>query len=417
MHGHKIIMTFDERLRAYAHLIANSGIHIQKGQEVVLRCPVECYSFARLLVEESYKAGAHDVIVMWDDALTSRIRYEYAELPVFERYPQWKADSLLQYARTGAAFISISGTDPEVFKGVDAGKQRLAMKATNAALKEYYDLMTRGEIKWNVSAVPTMNWAKKVFSDCSEQEAMSRLWDAIFKAVRIGEGDPVALWEEHASKLSDKCKFLNDKQFVKLHYKNSLGTDFMVGLVKNHRWEGGADVFKDGSHYFANMPTEEVFTMPHRLQAEGTLVSALPLSYQGNLICDFSLTFKNGRVEDFTAKEGYESLKLLLDTDEGSRHLGEVALVPLPSPVAEQEILFYNTLFDENASCHFALGECYSTNIIGGSELQKEELNSLGGNTSDNHVDFMVGTKDLDITGYTSDGESFVVFQSGSWAF
>lgn len=410
-------MTFDEKLRAYARLIASSGIHIKKGQDVVLRCPVECYSFARLLVEESYKEGAHDVIVIWDDALTERIRYEYAELSVFEEYPQWKADLLLQYARTDAALISISGTDPEVFKGVDTRKQRIAMKAANAALKEYYDKMTRGEFKWNVSAVPTMDWAKKVFTDCSGQEAISRLWEAIFKAVRIGEGDPVELWEEHASKLADKCKFLNDKQFVKLHYKNSFGTDFIVGLVKNHRWEGGADIFKDGSHYFANMPTEEVFTMPHRQQADGTVVSALPLSYQGNLIRNFSLTFKNGRVEDFAAEEGYESLKLLLETDEGSRHLGEVALVPLPSPVAEQGILFYNTLFDENASCHFALGECYPTNMLGGSEISEDELIALGGNTSDNHVDFMVGTKDLDITGYTADGKAFAVFRNGNWAF
>lgn len=410
-------MTFEEKQREYARLIAGSGICVEKGQDVVLRGPVEGYLFVRMIIEECYKAGAHDVITLWEDAESARLRYDYADLSVFEEVKSWRVEPLLEYARSEGAFISITGSDPEVFKGVDADKQRAAMKASSVALKEYYEKMTKSAFKWNVSAIPTVGWAKKVFPDCTEEEAVLNLWEAIFKAVRIGDGDPVALWTAHAKTLAEKSKVLNEKQLVRLHYTNSIGTDFTVGLVKNHRWEGGADTAKDGGTYFANMPTEEVFTMPHRMKADGVLVSALPLSYQGNLIRNFTLTFREGRVEEFTAEEGYESLKRLLDTDEGSRRLGEVALVPLPSPVADQGILFYNTLFDENASCHFALGECYSTNLEGGAKLTPEALKEQGGNQSDNHVDFMIGTKDLNIVGYTEDGEEFVVFKNGTWAF
>lgn len=409
-------MTFEEKLEQYARLIARCGVNVEEGQDVVLRCPVESKDFVRLIVKELYKAGAREVIVHWSDDQIARLRYEYAPMEVFETFPQWRVDSQLMYAREHAAFISITGTDPEAFKGVDQSKMAAAGKASEKANKEYYDMMLRSEFKWNVAAVPSEAWAAKVFPDSPKEERMEKLWEAIFHALRIGEGDVVARWEEHGRLLGEKCRLLNEYQFVSLHYENSLGTDFTVGLPENHRWEGGADTSPNGISYFANMPTEEVFTMPHRLKAEGRLVSALPLSYQGNLIRNFTLVFKNGRVEEFTAEEGQEVLQHMLDMDEGARHLGEAALVPYPSPVAEQGILFYNTLFDENASCHFALGACYPTNLEGGAELEEEDLKERGGNLSMNHVDFMIGTRDLSVTGITKDGKKVPVFRNGNWA-
>lgn len=408
-------MNFEEKLQQYAKLVARCGIHVEPGQEVVLHCPVACQDFARMIVKEVYEAGAKDVIVHWNDDQMARMRYEYAPMEVFEEFPQWRVDSQLMYAKRDAAFISITGTDPEAFKGVDARKMMAAGKAADAANKEFTAMMMRSAVKWTVAAVPTEAWAKKVFPDVSVEEAIAKLWDAIFHTMRIGEGDAVARWDEHGRNLAEKCRILNDYQFVSLHYVNSLGTDFTVGLPENHHWEGGSDTAKSGVKYFANMPTEEVFTMPHRLKAEGKLVSALPLSYEGSMIDHFTLIFKDGEVVDFSAEEGEDVLKRLLDMDAGARRLGEVALVPYASPIAELGILFYNTLFDENAACHFALGACYPTTIEGGAALSEEELKERGGNDSMEHVDFMVGTKDLSITGTTKDGEEVAIFRDGNW--
>jgi len=409
-------MTFEEKLQEYAKLIARCGVNVEKGQKVVLRCPVVCQDFARMIVKELYEAGAEEVIVHWNDDAVARMRLEYAPMAVVETFPQWRVDSQLMYAKEHAAFISITGTDPEAFKGVDPEKMAASGRASEKANKEYYDMMLRSEFKWNVSAVPSEAWAKKVFPDVSAEEAVRKLWEAIFHALRIGEGDAVARWDAHGKNLGEKCRIMNAYQFKELHYTNASGTDFTIGLPENHRWEGGADTAKSGIRYFANMPTEEVFSMPHRLKADGTLVSALPLSYEGNMITDFKLTFEKGRVVDFSAKEGQEVLARMLDMDEGARYLGEVALVPCASPVADQGILFFNTLFDENASCHFALGACYPTNLEGGAALSEEELNERGGNTSMIHVDFMVGTKDLSVVGTTASGEKVQIFRDGNWA-
>lgn len=409
-------MNFEEKLQQYAKLIARCGVHVEAGQDVVLRCPVEFQHFARMVVKELYEAGAREVIVHWNDDAISRMRYDYAPMEVFETFPQWRVDSQLMYAREHAAFISIIGTDPEAFKGVDSEKMVVAGRTADTANKEYHDMMLRSEFKWNVSAVPSRAWAKKVFPDLPEEEAMTQLWEAIFHALRIGDGDPVERWEKHGKRLRGKCDLLDQYQFVSLHYENSLGTDFTVGLPENHRWEGGTDTAPNGIEYFANMPTEEVFTMPHRLKANGRLVSAMPLSYEGKLITDFTLDFKDGKVVAFSAKEGEDVLARMLDMDENARYLGEVALVPVQSPVAEQGILFYNTLFDENAACHFALGACYPTNLIGGAALAEEELLEKGGNVSMIHEDFMVGTKDLSIVGTTADGQQVQIFKDGNWA-
>ena len=314
-----------------------------------------------------------------------------------------------------ACFISISGGDPEVFKGVDSNKLKANAKASDKAFEPFYKRMMASEIPWNVVAVPNKKWAMKVFPNVSEEEAMEKLWNAIFLAVRIDEGDAVEKWNAHNALLAEKCKKLNEMQFAKLHYKNSIGTDFIVGLAKNHHWEGGSEKDENGVEFVANMPTEEVFTMPDHRIGEGTVVSALPLSFEGTLIKNFRLTFRNGRIEEFSAEEGYEALERLLNSDEGSRHLGEVALVPYESPISNMNILFYNTLFDENASCHFAFGECYPTTIQGGNAMTEEELFEAGGNHSMNHVDFMIGTSDLSIIGIKEDGTKVPVFENGNF--
>lgn len=409
-------MTFEEKLQEYARLIVRVGVNVQKGQDIVLRCPVESYRFARLIVKEGYEAGAKEVIVQWGDAVSSRIAFDYADVSVFENIPDWKAESMNKYAREGAAFISIAGGDPEVFKGVDSAKLKANAKASDKAFDVFYKRMSASEIPWNVAAVPSEKWAQKVFPDLPVEEAMEKLWENIFRSVRIGEGDAVKAWQDHDTFLTNMCAKLNEQQFSALHYVNSLGTDFTVGLVDNHCWEGGSEADSQGVDFIANMPTEEIFTMPDARRAEGKLVSALPLSYEGNMIHNFSFTFHEGKVVDFSAEEGYETLERMLDSDEGSRHLGEVALVPYDSPISNMNTLFYNTLFDENASCHFALGRCYETTVEGGASMSEEELKAVGGNTSMIHVDFMVGTSDLSITGIKKDGTEVPVFVNGNWA-
>ncbi|MBR6323239.1 MAG: aminopeptidase, partial [Lachnospiraceae bacterium] len=343
-------MTFEEKQADYARLIVKAGAAVREGQRVFLSCPIEAYEFGRMVVKEAYLAGAEAVVVKWQDDVTTRMTYEYAPLSVFSEFPEWQALEMNTYAREDYAFIYLSGSDPEAFKGVDIRKMQAAMEAAQEPMKEYRKAQSTMAVKWTVLAIPSRGWAAKVFPGMNVDTAVTRLWDAIFATVRIGSGDPYEKWMAHADNLAEKCRILNEWQLDSLHYENSLGTDFTVGLVENHRWEGGADIDKkNGARFFANMPTEEVFTMPDCRRAEGTLVSAMPLSFRGSLIENFRLTFKDGEVTDFDAEKGKESLKALLESDPGSKRLGECALVPYPSPVAEQGILFLKTLFDENA--------------------------------------------------------------------
>ncbi len=409
-------MNHIEKLKEYARLIVRTGANVQPDQLVVVNCSVENFEFGRMIVGEAYKAGAKDVIVFWNDVKTSRLRYDHVSLEVLGNIPNWLAESRNYYAEQKAAVISIVGHDPEAYKGVASEKLRTSSKASAKAFEPYYKKMMSSEFQWCVAAVPEAKWAMKVFPELYEQEAMDKLWDAIFEAVRIGEGDAVQAWQAHKAILSEKCRILNQAHFDALRFKNRIGTDFTVGLQKDHIWEGGGEFTPDQVYFFANMPTEEIFTAPDCSRAEGTLVSSLPLSYQGNLIENFSLTFHEGKVTNYQAVKGEEYLKSLIETDAGAERLGEVALVPYDSPIANTGILFYDTLFDENAACHFALGECYPTNIKDGVKMTKEELLAAGGNQSDTHVDFMIGTKDLEITGITADGQEISIFINGNWA-
>jgi aminopeptidase len=407
----------DMRLEKYAQLVIRTGVNIQKDQILVINSPIECAPFTRMLAQNAYQEGARDVVIYWSDELFSRIRYMNAPEVVFDEFPQWKKEFYLSYVRQGAAFLSISASDPELLKGVNTERISRAQKTSNIALKEYRESRMKNDVSWCVVSVPTKSWAIKVFPDVSEDEAVNQLWMAILKSVRADVNDPVAAWENHKNKLRKTADFLNSNNFKFLRYKNTLGTDMQVELPKGHIWNGGSTDTIGGVEFIANLPTEEVFTLPKKTGVNGTVVSSKPLNYQGNLIDDFSLTFKDGRIVDFSAKQGYEILKGLIRIDEGSHYLGEVALVPYNSPISNSNILFFNTLFDENASCHLAIGKAYPGCLKDGKNMSEVELEKSGVNDSLVHVDFMIGTSDLEIIGVTSNGQEVPVFENGNFAF
>ncbi|WP_061995256.1 aminopeptidase [Clostridium sp. ATCC 25772] len=407
---------FQETLMKYADLAVCVGINIQKNQTLVVNSPIECAEFARAISESAYKHGARNVIIKWNDEKASLIKFLNAPEEVFNEFSKFEADELEDLAKNNAAFLSIYAQDPEILKPVEPSRIASASKARSLATKAFREYTMSSTVAWNVVSVPTEAWAKKVFPEVSPKEAVEKLWEAIFKIVRVDKNNPVAAWNEHLKTLEKSTAFLNEKKFKKLHYKSSI-TNLTVELPENHIWSGGGEYNGKNTFFVANMPTEEVFTLPLKTGVNGTVTSTKPLNYGGNLINDFALTFKDGKVVDFTAKEGYETLKKLLDTDEGARYLGEVALVPFDSPISNSNTVFYNTLFDENASCHLAFGNGYPTCLENGTEMSEEEFKNAGGNTSLTHVDFMIGSSDLDIIGITNEDEEFYIFKNGNWAF
>jgi aminopeptidase len=413
-------MTFNEKLREYARLTAQNGVNVTEGKYVLLNCDIEAAEFGRMVEEECFNLGAKDVIMIYTDQKAARIRYERADISQFENIPAWRAEQRNYYAREGCVSINIIAEDPEAFAGVPSNKLMANSLAAHKAFKEYYEIMERGGLRWTIVAYPCREWAAKIFPGVPESEAIEKLWDAIFESVRISDKNPdkrdtVQKWRDHDKLLKKRAETLNRERFSALHLKNSLGTDFTIGLADGHIWKGGSDCSTDGVEYFPNMPTEEIFTMPDCRRAEGVVYSALPLSYQGELIDGFWLEFKDGAVVSYGARVGEHALKRLLETDEGSKRLGEIALIPYDSPISNLGILFYNTLFDENASCHLALGKCYPDTMEGGEKLSEEELHKKGGNKSANHVDFMIGTSDMEITGIKSDGSEAKVFVNGGF--
>lgn len=403
-------------IEKYAQLLVRVGINIQPQQTLVISSPIETADFTRLLSVKAYEAGAREVVIRWIDEKATRIRYDMADDSVFDEAPAWMTSFFNDYAGIDAAFLSISASDPEIMKGVDPKRISRANKASSIALASYRARMMSNQNVWCVASIPTLAWAKKVFPDHEDSRAMEALWDAIYKAVRVDQEDPVAAWQVHQKDLNRRLEFLNTAKFKALRYKNSIGTDCLIPLVDNHIWYGGGDAAPQGHIFFANMPTEEVFTMPDRLGAQGRIHSSIPLNYNGNLIEDFWFEFKEGLVVDFGASKGQEVLKELLDTDEGAKRLGEVALVPYDSPISNQKILFFNTLYDENASCHFALGKAYPVNVAGGTKMTVDALKAAGANDSLTHVDFMVGTADLEIVGIKADDTEVPVFKAGNFA-
>ncbi len=409
---------FNDNIESYANLIVKTGINIRNNQILVISSPIECADFTRIVAEKAYQAGAREVVIRWNDEKSAKLRYEYVSDEVLDEVPQWLVDCLEGYSYKNAAFLSIDASDPDLMKSIDPKRLVRQSKARNIALRNYSDRMMSSKNAWCVVSVPTIAWAKKVFPNAiNDENAMDLLWDAIIKAVRADEKDSVLAWKKHQSNLDNRIKFLMDNNFKSLHYKNSLGTDVIVELPKNHIWFGGGEKMDDGHMFVANMPTEEVFSLPKRDGVNGKIVSSMPLNYNGNIIDKFWFEFKDGKVVDFDAKQGKEILKQLIETDEGASRLGEVALVPHDSPISNMGILFYNTLFDENASCHFALGKAYPICIKNGDVTSVEELIEMGANDSLIHVDFMVGTDDLNIVGTTYDDREVTVFKNGNFVF
>ncbi len=409
----------EKMLTEYARLIIHIGVNLQKGQPLVIASPVECAFFARLLVSEAYLAGAGDVLLNWRDDYCAREHWLHADDHLFDSVYPWDALQKNTLAREGAAYIGISASDPENLRDVDPGRLRRWEVATGRDLKEFNRLQMNNGFPWCVVSIPIASWAGKVFPDRTDDEAIEMLWAEIFKAVRITpDGDAVQEWRDHCARLKVHADQLNDYHFKSLHYKNALGTDLTIELPENHVWLAVDDTAKSGVRFVANMPSEEVFSAPLRDSANGVLVASKPLVLNGNIIDGIRLVFEKGRIVELHADTGEETLRASVEIDEGSHYLGEIALVPFDSPISQSGILFYNTLFDENASCHFAFGEAYASCIEGGTGMTVEELSASGINAeSSTHEDFMVGTNDLSIVGTTHDGRKVAIFGNGNFAF
>ena len=406
----------DQKIKEkYAALALRTGVNLQKGQPLLINAPIEGADFTRIVVRKAYELGAKDVYVNWSDDELTLLKYEHAPDEVLATFPDWRVKLHETFAKDNGALLSIHATDPDLLQNIDPERVSMANKASAEAMVEFQKYVMNDKITWSIISIPTDAWAQKIYPQKSKEEAVKSLWEAIVRIVRVDQDDPIAAWEQHNQTLERAREILNEKNYKTLIFKGP-GTHLEVGLPNGHIWHGGSAVSEKGIEFNPNMPTEEVFTAPHKYNVNGTVASTKPLNYGGTLIDNFSLTFKDGRVVAFTAEQGEETLKHLLDTDEGARRLGEVALVPNESPVSQSGLIFYNTLFDENASCHVALGKAYPTNIKDGASMTKDELDQHGINDSLTHVDFMIGSEALDIDGIKEDGTSEPVFRQGIWA-
>lgn len=407
---------YNNLLLKYAKLAVKKGVNIQKDQLLVINSPIDCSEFARMIADEAYKYGASDVVINYSDEKFNRIRFMNSTKEVLSFTPEFERDKYDYYVDKGAAFLSISAADPNILQGIEPEKISSAQKSRREALKKYHEACTGNKNSWCIVSIPTEGWATKVFSSIPSEEAVEKLWDAIFNVMRITEDNPVNAWDKHVKTLHEKVSKLNEFDFDYLHFTNSLGTDLKIELVNNRVWCGGEDKTESGVNFIANMPTEEVYTTPKLDGVNGIVYSSKPLSYMGNLINNFSVTFKDGAAVDCNAETGLEILKELINSDENSKYLGEVALVPFDSPISNSNIIFYNTLYDENASCHLAFGSSYPSCIKNGENMSKEDLLKAKANSSITHVDFMIGTSDTNITGVKKDGTEIQIFRDGNWA-
>ncbi|MEH7532037.1 aminopeptidase [Priestia megaterium] len=405
---------FERKLNQYAELAVKVGVNLHKGQKLLILSPIEAAEFTRLVVKSAYRNGCSRVIVDWRDTPTSRIHIEEAPEETLKTLPHWEIDRFKSFIEGHDCLISLTGNDPKAYEGVNPKRLMMLSKAQSEQLDFFQTAQLTGNIHWSIIGVPNAAWATAVFPDKREDEAITTLWEAIFTAARINQGDSIHNWKVHDKILKEKVEKLNLYHFKTLHYK-SAKTDISIDLHPDHIWIGGSQRSTIGRSYISNIPTEEVFTAALKTGVNGTVVSTKPLSVMGNIIDNFSLTFKNGQVIDFRAEKGYEALQQILEIDEGIKFIGEVALVPHNSPISSSGIIFMNTLFDENASCHLALGAAITMNIKNAEGLSKEALNEKGVNQSSGHIDFMIGSQDLDIIGQTINDERIPIFQNGNW--
>jgi aminopeptidase len=409
-------LTLEEMIVNYARLAVTKGVAVRPGQELVVTGSVEQAKFVREVVKAGYEEGAGHVTVIWADDAVARLEYENMPVKYFEETPNWKREQLNSLAASDAAFLFVEGGDPEALTGIDPMKLATAARARNEQCKTFREGLDFGRNAWSIIGVPVEPWARKVFPSLPTDEAVERLWRAILSAARSDGPDPNSAWDAHSASFEFRKRKLNSYKFDQLHYVSKNGTDFTLGLTVGHLWEGGCAVTTSGTTFLPNIPTEEVFTSPNRLRADGIVHSALPLVHAGNIVDDFWLRFEDGRVVDYGAAVGVEVLKSIVETDENSCRLGECALISKDTPIRESGLLFYDTLYDENASCHLALGTGFPECIQGGLDMNKDELIKRGVNQSHTHVDFMIGSDDLSVTGITEAGVEVKVFENGLWA-
>ncbi len=405
---------FEQKLDRLAQVAVRVGLGIAPGQQLVMTATLDAAPLARRITEHAYKAGATLVTTLYGDEESTLLRYRYGPDASFDAAASWLYEGMAQAFRSGSARLAIAGSDPALLSGEDPEKVGRANRATSKAYRPALELITRHEINWTIVACATPAWAKAVFPDLPQQEAMRRLWDAIFAASRADQPDPVAAWKEHDAKLHAWADRLNQRRYSALHFKGP-GTDLTVGLADDHLWLGGGTMSGNGQYCIPNMPTEEVFTTPHKDRTEGTVTSTKPLSHLGTMIEGISVRFHEGRVVEAHAARGEQVLQQMIETDEGAARLGEVSLVPHSSPIASSGLLFNNTLFDENAACHIALGQAYSNCLKDGEKLSKEELAARGANDSLIHVDWMIGSNKIDVDGLAADGKVEPVMRRGEW--
>lgn len=406
--------TFEEKKRQYAQLLIKFGLNLQKGQNLILNAPIEAHDFVLLLAEVAYEAGAREIFYRRQSERLEALKYEKAPEEVFGSYPQWLADGYTEEVQKNCAVLSLYMEDPKVLEKADPRLLEKEVKARASAFKRYKDFVTGNGTNWLIASIPTAAWANAIYGTENTEENMQKLRNQLFSLVRLDSEDPFQAWETHLQNLKSYADFLNSKSFKKLYYRSEK-TDLTVVLPEGHRRISAGEKTKSEIPFCPNMPTEEIFSMPHKYGVDGILASTLPLHYQGKLISNFSLTFKAGEVVDFSAEEGYEVLKPLLKADPWSKRLGEVAIVPVSSPISQSGLVFFNTLFDENASCHFALWSAYPTNLLGAETMSAEEKDKVWMNESMMHVDFMVGDKSLTITGETESWEKIPFFVNGEW--
>jgi len=418
-----------ELLKKYAEAVVKVGLNLRAGQRLILTnaaargVPPAGRPLVHEVAKAAYAAGARYVDVIWGDEEMLRIRLQNAPVDSFNEYPKWHVHGIMDMIKKGDALLAIYANDPDVYNGLDSERVGAMQKAHLENYAPISEQVARNATNWCVVAAASPAWAAKIFPNQKPKEAEEKLWQAIFETTRAVEPDPVAAWAEHIRNLRKRSDYLQAKKYSALHYRGasrgdkSQDTDFTLGLPRGHKWISAQSLAENGVVFTANMPTEEIFTLPDRHRADGTVAATFPLSYGGNLIEDFSVVFENGKVVKVNARKNEAILQKLIDTDEGSRRLGEVALVPASSPIARRGHLFYNTLFDENASCHIAIGRAYRFTLTRGEELNDEEFVAAGGNVSLNHVDFMIGSPQMDIDGIKEDGTREPVMRSGEWAF
>jgi aminopeptidase len=414
--------SFDRLLDQYAELAIRVGLNLRPGQRLVITdvrrggVPLETAPLVRRLAEHAYRAGSPLVNVLWRDDGLTRARFEHAPQDSFAEYPDWIARGMLEHVRSGGTILSILAADTDLLKDQDPSRVAAVQKLAWEKNKDVSELMTHNTVNWLVIPASYPGWATKVFPDLPSEEGVTRLWEALFRLCRLDRPDPMAAWREHIRQLVARCRHLDGRRYRSLHFTGP-GTDLTVGLPDGHQWQSARFVSQQGVEYTANLPTEEIFTLPHQSQTEGTVTSTRPLNYGDSVIDGFRLRFSGGRVVEAAAGKGEAVLHNLLEADEGARRLGEIALVPHSSPISQSGLTFYNTLLDENCASHIALGEAYRSSLTGGEGMGDAEFAAAGGNLSLIHVDFMVGSGEVDVDGLTDSGPSEPVMRRGEWAF